>query len=355
MVNRAKSDMIVEGDCDTRADMACRDQDTQLAPHSLPHLVLETVPSRRIPFIRLPHETTRTNYVSFCKRIIMTKFFFDYPTLICIAQMAATSLALELLKLFKLLSIQPYTFERAKEMFLPSFLYTFSAYISMNAIEGISMPMFVPIECFCPLAILLFTSFVLRRSFPSTSFLCTIFIICLGSSTANVFQFEWERWSYLFGVAALVMQAASFVMIENLSQHYSALDLLYVNSFHSLALFLFADFFEDEIRDAVMFCLTNASVTFVIVFAVVVLLGILVQLSSFYCISYASSLVLAVTADVRSSLQVFISYLFSVYAFYDIIPGVSNAIGLLMTLGASIVLFRVNIQQLHKTSSILNC
>uniref|UniRef100_A0A0M3HQV6 TPT domain-containing protein n=1 Tax=Ascaris lumbricoides TaxID=6252 RepID=A0A0M3HQV6_ASCLU len=295
-------------------------------------------------------------FASLLRRIVTMKLFFDFPIFISITQVAAILIVLELTRFFKILQIQSYTLEGGREMFLPSFLHTFASYISMNAIEGASMPMFASVKCFCPIAVILFSNFISRRPIPSYSFLLLVFILCVGSSLTNIFEFMWERWSYLFGLAALTMNAASFVQLENLALNYSPLDLLYVNSFNELIFLLVADFFEDELRGAIMFFFASASVTLIVTFFFLIVFGVLTHLTLFYCIVYANSLTLSLTADVRSAIQVFIAYFFSVYVYYDIIPGISNIIGILMVLAASAALiYRNSSQQLYKTSTVFKC
>uniref|UniRef100_A0A915BA76 Sugar phosphate transporter domain-containing protein n=1 Tax=Parascaris univalens TaxID=6257 RepID=A0A915BA76_PARUN len=293
---------------------------------------------------------------SLLRRVVTMKLFFDFPIFISITQMAATLIVLELCRFFKILHIQSYTLEGGREMFLPSFLHTFASYISMNAIEGVSMPMFASVKCFCPLAVIFFSSRISRRPIPSYSFLLLVFILCVGSSLTNLFEFTWELWSYLFGLVALAMDAASFVQLENLALNYSPPDLLYLNSFNELIFFLVADFFEDEVRGAVMFFIANASVRFVITFFCLIVFGVLTHLTLFCCFGYANSLAVSLTADVKSAIQVFFAYFFSVYIYYEIIPGMSNVVGILMVLAASgVLIYTNNSQQLYKASAVFKC
>ncbi|KAK0400058.1 hypothetical protein QR680_003334 [Steinernema hermaphroditum] len=108
-------------------------------------------------------------------KIVMTKFFFDYPIVIAMLQMALTLIAIEVLRFTDKIKVLPYNFQRGRDMLVPSLLYSLSAYFSLNSLEGITMPLFPAIKRFCPMAVLAFSCYLLRNHRPSNQMIAGVF------------------------------------------------------------------------------------------------------------------------------------------------------------------------------------
>uniref|UniRef100_A0A0K0D3L1 Protein RFT1 homolog n=1 Tax=Angiostrongylus cantonensis TaxID=6313 RepID=A0A0K0D3L1_ANGCA len=75
-------------------------------------------------------------------KIVVTRFFFDYPIVILMLQMATTLFIIELLRVIGVLKLSPYSFDKGRHFFLPSILLCIAQWLTLSAFEGIGMPAF---------------------------------------------------------------------------------------------------------------------------------------------------------------------------------------------------------------------
>ncbi|KAK0400059.1 hypothetical protein QR680_003334 [Steinernema hermaphroditum] len=274
-------------------------------------------------------------------KIVMTKFFFDYPIVIAMLQMALTLIAIEVLRFTDKIKVLPYNFQRGRDMLVPSLLYSLSAYFSLNSLEGITMPLFPAIKRFCPMAVLAFSCYLLRNHRPSNQMIAGVFAVSMGSAFACFYEFSLDQWSLLYGIAAFCMQGASFLLIENLSTQYTTADLIYMNSFNSLVFFLLADLIQDELRDSFMYFITSSSPLFSICLISLIVFGVLMHCFAILCICKTNALNTAIVGNVRAAVQTFVAYSISVYLFYDYTPTLLNLAGLMIAVGGAVYLSKL--------------
>lgn len=70
-----------------------------------------------------------------------------------------------------------------------------------------------------------------------------LFLVCIGSAMSSVFELSVDPWVLGYSVLALLMLTLSLVLMERLhvQQNCTGLELIYMNSFNCLCLFLIAD------------------------------------------------------------------------------------------------------------------
>ncbi|CAK5090899.1 unnamed protein product [Meloidogyne enterolobii] len=164
-------------------------------------------------------------------------------------------------------------------MFVPSFFYCLSqfvfskifnliliyfySYISLNCLDGISLPFFPFLEKFIAITTIPFYFFILRRQRPSIQTLTILMFICFGSALASVFEISYDIWGLAYSLGALAMQTSSLVLIEKVraQMDMSVVELIYLNSFNCLCLFLVADIVQDELRDAYSYLQVKNNIT----------------------------------------------------------------------------------------------
>ncbi|VDL73773.1 unnamed protein product [Nippostrongylus brasiliensis] len=185
-----------------------------------------------------------TIFCSLVGKVVVTRFFFDYPVVILMLQMATTLFAIELLRVLGVVKLAPYSFDKGRHCFVPSILLCIAQWLTVVAFEGIGMPAFESVK----------------------------------RSVLN-FELSLDQYSLFYGLLASVLQAAAYLQFENLSHNYQAMELLYMHSFNSLIVFLVADVVQDEIRDAFMYMMTSAHPLFTGAFAMLMFAGILFQYS----------------------------------------------------------------------------
>nr|CDJ88261.1 Drug/Metabolite transporter superfamily [Haemonchus contortus]CDJ97949.1 UDP-sugar transporter-like protein [Haemonchus contortus] len=276
-----------------------------------------------------------TVFCSLVGKVIVTRFFFDYPVVILMLQMATTLFLIELLRVFGIIKLSPYSFDKGRHCFLPSILLCIAQWLTVVAFEGIGMPAFEAVKRITPLVILLGASAVSRQSRLDHVQLVGIAAVSFSSFLTVNFELSLDQYSLFYGLLAAILQGAAYLQFESLSHTYQALELLYMHAFNSLIVFLIADVVQDEIRDAFMYMMTSAHPLFASVFAILLVAGILLQFSTFVCIEHNGALNTQIISNIRAAFQVFIAYFLSVYLFYDVSPGIFNYMGLLLTIGAA--------------------
>ncbi|GMT24747.1 hypothetical protein PFISCL1PPCAC_16044, partial [Pristionchus fissidentatus] len=287
-------------------------------------------------------------------KILITKMFFDYPIVILMLQMATVLFSVELLRVFGVLKLAPYTFDKGRHLFLPSILMSISAWLSISAYEGIGLPLFDPIKRLTPLLVLGVATFVYRKQqrLDRETLLAVIGVSLLSSIAVN-FELGMGRFSLFYGLIAGLLHAAAFVQFESLSENFSPLEMMYMHSFNSLVVFLIADIVQDEIRDAFMYVMTSSNKTFVFLFIILMVLGLAIQYTTFHCLGTNGALVTSIVANGRDVFQVMFAYYTSAYLFYDLYPGITNWISFFGTAGSIYYFFRkYDIEQLKATPYI---
>ncbi|KAE9421499.1 hypothetical protein Angca_004779, partial [Angiostrongylus cantonensis] len=273
-------------------------------------------------------------------KIVVTRFFFDYPIVILMLQMATTLFIIELLRVIGVLKLSPYSFDKGRHFFLPSILLCIAQWLTLSAFEGIGMPAFDSVKRVTPVIIFCASSAISRQSRLNNAQLVGVIGVSLGSLLTVNLELSLDRYSLFYGLTAATLQAVAYMQFEILSRTYQAVELLYVNSFNSLIFFLLVDVVQDEIRDAFMFMLTSAHPWFGGVFAVLLLSGILIQFVTFLCLEHNGALRTQILSNIRAAVQIFIAYFLSLYLFYDVSPSFLNYISLICTIGAAYYLYK---------------
>ncbi|GMS95914.1 hypothetical protein PENTCL1PPCAC_18089, partial [Pristionchus entomophagus] len=289
-------------------------------------------------------------------KILITKMFFDYPIVILMIQMATVLFTIELLRVFGVLKLAPYTFDKGRHLFLPSILMSISSWLSVSAYEGIGLPLFDPIKRFTPLLILGVATFIYRKQhrLDRNALIALIGVSVLSSMAVN-FELAMGRFSLFYGLFAGLLHAAAFVQFESLSDTFSPLEMMYMHSFNSLVVFLLADIVQDEIRDAFMYVMTSSNKSFVFLFILLMFLGLALQYTTFHCIGANGALVTQVVSNGRAVLQVMFAYYSASYLFYDLYPGWINWISFFGTAGSIYYFFQKYDFEQWKVSPFTKC
>ncbi|VDM55969.1 unnamed protein product [Angiostrongylus costaricensis] len=245
-----------------------------------------------------------TLFCSLLGKIVVTRFFFDYPIVILMLQMATTLFIIELLRVIGVLKLSPYSFDKGRHFFLPSILFCIAQWLTLSAFEGIGMPAFDSVKRVTPVIILCASSAISRQSRLNNAQLIGVIGVSLGSLLTVNLELSLDRYSLFYGLMAATLQAVAYMQFEMLSRTYQAVELLYVNSFNSLIFFLVADVVQDEIRDAFMYMLTSAHPSFGGVLAILLLSGILIQFVTFLCLEHNGALRTQILSNIRAAVQV---------------------------------------------------
>ncbi|KAK5972379.1 hypothetical protein GCK32_001423 [Trichostrongylus colubriformis] len=275
-----------------------------------------------------------TVFCSLMSKVVVTRLFFEYPLVIIMLQMATTLFIVELLRVFGVVKMSPYSFEKGRHCFLPSILLCFAQWLTVVALS-IGMPAFESVKRITPLVILLGANAVSRQGRVDHFQLAGVAAFSFSSFLTVNLEFPLDQYSLFYGLLAAVLQGAAYLQFESLSHTFQAIELLYMHAFNSLIVFLIADIVQDEIRDGFMYMMTTSHPLFASAFAVLLLSGVLLQFATFVCIEHHGALNTQIISNIRVTFQIFIAYFLSLYVFYDVPPDVLNYLGLLLTIAAA--------------------
>lgn len=204
--------------------------------------------------------------------------------------------------------------------------------------------MIIPIKQFTPLLSVFLLNATYRRPFPARSIQLLITVICICSGLAVLAEVPTDFLSYLLGMLSMVALAASGILFENVGQRYSPVEMLYIHSFNCLIFLLFADLYEDEIRDSIIYFFTGSSAAFIVNAAFVFMLGVLLQFIIFSSFVYVGAVTTTLTACIAAVIEVMLSFVFSIYIYFDRMPSLMNFVGAVLTAVAGVILVNVNPQ-----------
>ncbi|CAJ76931.1 uncharacterized protein CELE_JC8.12 [Caenorhabditis elegans] len=263
-------------------------------------------------------------FCSLMSKIMVTRYFFDYPVVILMMQSAATLFVIEVTRVLGILKVAPYCFEKGRHIVIPSILYTISQWITVASFEGIAMPNFDSVKRLTPILILVGLAARNRQQRVDQNKTFIIIGLSIASAFAVNLDLSVDRYSLMYGLVGAILQAAAFVLFEEHLQNYNYTEVLYMHSFNSLVFYLLADMVRDELRDAFMYMITSAHPLFIIVFAVSMFAGVLFHFTTFSCLEKNGPLNMQIVSNVRAVVETFLAYYLSVYLFYDVYPGVLN-------------------------------
>ncbi|CAI2351455.1 unnamed protein product [Caenorhabditis sp. 36 PRJEB53466] len=276
-----------------------------------------------------------TVFCSLMAKIMVTRFFFDYPVVILMMQAAATLFVIEVSRVLGILKVAPYCFEKGRHIVVPSILYTISQWITVASFEGIAMPNFDSVKRLTPIFILIGLAARSRQQKVDQNKTLIVIGLAVASAVSVNLDFSLDRYSFIYGFAAAALQAGAFILFEEHLQTYNYTEVLYMHSFNSLVFYLLADMARDELRDAFMYMITSAHPLFIIVFIISMIAGVIFHFTAFSCLEKNGALNMQIVSNVRAVTETFLAYYLSIYLFYDVYPGVLNWIFLLVTFVAA--------------------
>ncbi|CAI4229556.1 unnamed protein product [Auanema sp. JU1783] len=270
-----------------------------------------------------------STFCSLLGKVIVTRFFFDYPTVILLLQNATSLFIIEVLRIINVLKISPYSFDRGRHVMLPSMLLCFSQWITVCSFEGIGLPVFDSMKRLTAPLIIIVSIFIHKQSRYDKHQVAAVVALSLISFITVNLEMSLDRYSFMYGIIAALFQAIAYVHFERLSQNFEASELVYLHCFNSLVVYLIADIVQDEIRDSFMFMMTSAHPLFSGVFLILLFSSLPLHYATFYTIQHLGALNTQVISNIRAAFQILIAYAFSIYMFYGVGFGIMNYLGLL--------------------------
>ncbi|XP_069463755.1 solute carrier family 35 member D3 [Ambystoma mexicanum] len=150
-------------------------------------------------------------------KLLISHYGFSFLTLIqCLISFTA-ALSLEALRRLGVISVPPLGLGLVRTFGGVTVLSTMQSSLTLWALRGLSLPMYVMFKRCLPLITLLFGVLVLRNGLPSAGVLLAVLITTCGAALAGAGDLTGEPMGYVTGVLAVLVHAAYLVLIQKTS------------------------------------------------------------------------------------------------------------------------------------------
>lgn len=150
-------------------------------------------------------------------KILISHYGFSFLTLVqCFISFTA-ALSLELLRRLGVISVPPLSLGLVRVFAGVTVLSTMQSSLTLWALRGLSLPMYVMFKRCLPLVTLLIGVLVLRNGLPSAGVLLAVLITTCGAALAGAGDLTGEPVGYVTGVLAVLVHSAYLVLIQKTS------------------------------------------------------------------------------------------------------------------------------------------
>nr|XP_056708483.1 solute carrier family 35 member D3 [Euleptes europaea] len=150
-------------------------------------------------------------------KLLLSRHHFSCVTLLQCLVSGAAALGLEGLRRRGALALPPFGLRLARLFAALSALATLQAALTLRALRGLSLPMYVVFKRCLPLATLLLGALLLRGGAPSPGVLLAVLVTTLGAALAGAGDLSGDPVGYVTGVLAVLVHAAYLVLIQKAS------------------------------------------------------------------------------------------------------------------------------------------
>lgn len=269
--------------------------------------------------------------MNFLNKAVVSSYNFNYPFTIMACQMIMTIVFLDLLRLSGYIQVQGYSLQEGAEFLPASLSFSLHSTLSLIALHGMNIPMYGALKRCTPLVNLVLSVVVLKKPFPSPLLVTSVGVITVGVFIASLGDLEFDGHAYTMGILSVFAQAAYLTLVQKSSEHHHkhTLELLHLNAFNTLPLFLTMSLILGE-PASVSASLLNEDGSFYVVFVILILSGCVLTYSQFLCAAVCSALTTSMVGVCKSVLQTLLGFFtFGGVQFHPL-----NAMGLVLnTLG----------------------
>merc|ERR1719188_1340767 len=255
--------------------------------------------------------------MNFLNKLVISSYGFNFPGFIMVCQMGVTVLGLDLLRLSGRLSVPPYTLQSGMAFLPASVCFGLHSTLSLTALHGMNIPMYGAVKRCTPLVSLALSVAFLRKRLPSLTITASILFITVGCIIASVGDMEFDSRAYTTGALSVFAQAGYLTLVQKHSEKKSAqsggegggsaLEMVYLNSYNTLPLFVIASLLLGEIS-ALWGSDSYSLPGFYPTFALLVFSGSLLTYSQFLCAALCSALTASLVGVAKSVLQTIIGF-----------------------------------------------
>ncbi|XP_043932396.1 solute carrier family 35 member D3 [Protopterus annectens] len=150
-------------------------------------------------------------------KLLISKYNFMYLTLIQCLTSSTAAVVLEVLRRLGRINVPPYSFSLARVFATVTLLSTLQSSLTLWALRGLSLPMYVVFKRCLPLVTLLIGVCVLKNGIPSVGVVIAVLITTCGAALAGAGDLTGDPIGYVTGILAVIIHAAYLVIIQKTS------------------------------------------------------------------------------------------------------------------------------------------
>jgi len=247
--------------------------------------------------------------MNFLNKAVVSSYEFNYPFFIMACQMVVTVIFLDLFRITKVLKLPAYTLKEGVDFLPCSLTFALHSTLSLIALHGMNIPMYGAIKRCTPLVNLILSVIVLKKPFPSSLLTCSVGIITLGAFVASLGDFQFDLHAYTMGGLSVFAQAGYLTLVQQSSEvnHRSTVEMLHVNSFNTLPIFLTVSMIVGE-PQRIGQSLSAAEPGFLWVFSLLILSGCVLTWAQFMCAAVCSALTTSMVSVAKSVIQTVVGF-----------------------------------------------
>ncbi|CAJ0577918.1 unnamed protein product, partial [Mesorhabditis spiculigera] len=266
-------------------------------------------------------------------KTLVCRFYFQFPLAIHVLQNLATLFYIETQRAFDKVDLGPYSWERGQQLVVPSLLLAGSSWLWTSSLEGLAMPYFESFYSWNSVLVLVIGGFLLKHRGSAHRGVFSVLGLALCTAVAANLHLAVDGPSLFYGGAAAVCQAAAWIWLEKLTATISTMEITYITSFNSLLLFFLCDLVKGDIRESLMFMMSASDIPFYFFMMCFLLTSVRLNFQRIECLAATGSLTTAVITNIKTALQMILSYYLGAQKFYDFWGGHPDSVHWLALLG----------------------
>jgi len=247
--------------------------------------------------------------MNFLNKAVVSSYNFNYPFFIMACQMVATVIFLDLVRILKIIKLPAYTLKEGVEFLPCSLSFALHSTLSLIALHGMNIPMYGAIKRCTPLVNLILSVLVLKKPFPSALLSSSVGLITFGVFIASLGDLQFEAHAYTMGTLSVFAQAGYLTLVQKSSEvnHRTTVEMLHVNSFNTLPIFLTVSMVLGEPAD-IGESVSVAEPGFTWVFGLLIFSGCVLTWAQFMCAAVCSALTTSMISVAKSVIQTIVGF-----------------------------------------------
>ncbi|KAL9255591.1 UDP-galactose/UDP-glucose transporter 7-like protein [Drosera capensis] len=226
----------------------------------------------------------------FINKAIIMQYAYSM-TLVTVQQLAITTL-IHMGRVVGCTKARPVNMETAKKLLWVSLFYNANVAFALASLKGVNIPMYIAIKRLTPLAVLVAGHFSGKKR-PSLQVSLSVLLIATGVLIAALGDFSFDLFGYGMALTSVFFQTMYLVLVEKSGAEdgLSSVEIMFYNSFLSIPFLVLLILVTGEFPNSLSLLLAKStSFSFLMIFLVSVVMGIVLNFTMFLCTVVNSAL-----------------------------------------------------------------